>query len=343
MPASVACSAAAVVLVLMVGAPIAEGSQSTTEAQPKPVAALLGTVAATVDQVAGQQVPPAPAAVGSAQAPSPVETVVSAATGQSAAPGLGAPSRSDASEGPAGAAPRRSAPDAGATLRKVAEPVRRVARGVLHGASQSVGGVVAQVPVVGQPARRVAGSIVTGAGDLLAKTPLAPAVTQTSVLLAETSGGGALTGLAGEPSPAGAAGFIASSVPATMIAAPGETSACVPCTAGGPAGIPGSTVATIAAASAPGVGSSAARPGASLAAGSVPTSSSPFHMPSMPRSPSPGGGVTSAAGGVAVGAGLALALAWLLATVLPGVARRLGEGPRTRLIAPFELILQRPG
>jgi hypothetical protein len=347
MPASVACSAAAVVLVLMAGAPIAEGSQGTTEAQPKPVAALLGTVAATVDRVAGKQVLPAPAAVGSAPAPSPIKTVVSAATGQSAAPGPGASSGSDASEGPAGAAPRRSAPDAGATLRKVTAPVRRVTMGVLHSASQSVGGVVAQVPVVGQPARRVVGSIVTGAGDLLAKAPLAPVVIQTSVLLTATSAGGALTGFAGEPSPAGAAGFIASSAPAAMIAVPGETSACVPCIPEDPAGIPGSTVATIAATTAPGAGSSAALPGASpsasLAVGAVPTSSSPFHMPSTPRSPSPGGGITSAAGGVAVGAGLALALAWLLATVLPGVARRFGEGPRIRLIAPFELILQRPG
>jgi hypothetical protein len=40
---------------------------------------------------------------------------------------------------------------------------------------------------------------------------------------------------------------------------------------------------------------------------------------------------------------LALALLWVLVTVLPGVMRRLGEGPQIRLIAPFELILQRPG
>jgi hypothetical protein len=353
-PALLACLATVVGLMLAAGAPAAEGAQGAAEAQPstttKPVAALLGTIAATVDQAAGQQALPAPPPAGSAPAPSPVETVMSAATGQSIAPGPDAPPRSDTSEGTAGAPPQRSALDAGATLRKVIEPVRRVTRGALDATSRSVGGVVAQVPAVGQPARRVVDSIATVAGGLLAKTPLAPAVSQSSGLLIATSGGGALTGPARERSLVSspeAAGPFASSAPTTMIAAPGETPACGACTAGGSAGIPGSTVAAITDMTALGSGSEAAlpdaSPSASLAAGSVPTSSSPFQMPSTPRSPSPGGGVTSAAGGAAATAGLALALAWLLATVLPGVARRLGEEPQARLIAPFELILQRPG
>jgi hypothetical protein len=333
-------------LALAAGASAAEGSQDGAEAQAsstKPVVALLGTVAATVDQVAGHEVLPAPATEGAAPEPSPSETVAPTTADQSTAPGPEDLLRGGASGGPTRAMPRPRAPDVGATLSKVTAPVRRAASGTLHRAGESVDGVVAQVPAVAQSGRRAVSGVIAVAGGLLAKTPLAAVASQTSRLLSHLAA--TPQDLVGEPlgvSLPGEPGLIADPVISAAIPSPGETASCAPCAAGlhGSAGVAvaGSTGASGVAATAAFVEASAP-PYAT--AGSTPASSSPSHAPSMPRSPAPGG--VSSAGGGAVGAALALALLWLFATVLPGVKRRLGEGPQVRLIAPFELILQRPG
>jgi hypothetical protein len=344
-----ACLAVVVLLVLATGSTVAEGSQGGAEAQGsspvKPVAALLGSVTATVDEVAGQEVLPAPSAPDSTPAPSPVEAVVSAATGQSAAPNTETLLR-DASADTTGNAPGGSR--VVVTVHQLTEPVRQVTAGTLHRTAQSVGGVVTQVPVVGRSARHVVGGVSTVARGLLAKTPLSPVASRTPVqgLLALATGGEALPGEAGERSLAsssGASGLFANSALVAATFSPGDAVGCVACGAGAPVGVPGPTAAAV---SRPGVVATVTRPVASTspspAAASTSSSSSPFRAPSTPRSPGPGG-VVSSAGGAAACAGLALALLWLFATVLPGVKRRLGEDPQIRLIAPFELILQRPG
>jgi hypothetical protein len=344
-----ACLAVVVLLVLATGSTVAEGSQGGAEAQgsspAKPVAALLGSVTATVDEVAGQEVLPAPPASGSTPAPSPVETVVSVATGQSAAPNTETLLRDDSAE-TTGNAPGGSR--VAATVRQLTEPARQVTAGTLHRAAQSVGGVVTQVPVVGQSARRIVGGVATVARGLLAKTPLSPVPSQTPVqgLLALATGGEALPGPGSDRSlisSSGTSGLFANSALVAATSSPGEAIGCVACGAGASVGVPGSTATAI---SRPDVVArvtqSRASTSPSPAAATPSSSSSPFRAPSTPRSPGPGG-IASSAGGAAACAGLALALAWLLTTVLPGVKRRLGEDPQICLIAPFELILQRPG
>jgi hypothetical protein len=344
-----ACLAVVVLLTLASGSTVAEGSQGGAEAQgsspAKPVAALLGSVTATVDEVAGQEVLPAPSASGSTPAPSPVETVVSAATGQSAAPNTETLLRNASTE-TTGNAPGGSR--VAATVRQLTEPVRQVTGGTLHRAAQGVGGVVTQVPVVGQSARHVAGAVASVARGLLAKTPLSPVALQTPAqgLLALATGGEALPRQGSDRSlisSSGASGLFADSALVATTSSPGDAVGCVACGAGASVGVPGSTVAAM---GRTGVVATVTQSGASAspspAAASASSSPSPFRAPSMPRSPGPGG-IASSAGGAAAYAGLALALLWLLATVLPGVKRRLGEDPQICLIAPFELILQRPG
>jgi hypothetical protein len=343
-----ACLAVVVLLVLASGSTVAEGSQGGAEAQgsspEKPVAALLGSVTATVDEVAGQEVLPAPSASDSPPAPSPVETVVSAATGQSAAPDTETLLRGTSVD-TTGNAPGGSR--VVATVRRLTEPVRQVTAGTLHRAAQSVGGVVTHVPVVGQSAGHVVGGIAAVAGGLLAKTPLSPVVSRTPVqgLLALAYGGEALPGHGSDRllmSTSGASGPFADSALVAATSSPGDAIGCVACGAGASIGVPGSTVAAV---SRTGVVATVTQSGASTSpspAASASSSSSPFRAPSTPHSPGPGG-VASSAGGAAACAGLALALAWLLTTVLPGVKRRLGEDSQICLIAPFELILQRPG
>lgn len=347
------------VLALAAGPQVAEGSQGPSEAQApstsKPVVALLGAVAATVDQVAGQEVVAAPSTTGSTSTPSPVESVVSATTGQSAAPDTVDLPR-DTSAGSTGSPPRRSTPDVATTLRRVTQPVRQVTGGTLHKAVESVGGLVARVPAVAQSARRTVGGVATVAGELLEKTALEPVASRIPGLPQASTGLtplGLLGGSLDTTSVSGVSRLVADSFSAATIASPDETPACMSCVADAPAALVGSNVppartATsasepISAAVAP-LGPSPSRPSPSrhLAAGSTRAGSSAARIPSTPRSPAPGG-VASSAGGAAACAGLTLALLWLLATALPGVKRRLGECPQVRLIAPFELILQRPG
>jgi hypothetical protein len=338
-------AAVIIVLALMAAGPqAAEGSHGPGEAQApstsKPVAALLGTVAATVEQVAGQEVVAAPPTPGSTSTPSPVESVVPATTGQSAAPAdLGGLLR-DTSAGSTGSASRRSTPDVAATLRSVSQPVRQVAGVTLHRAAESVGGVVARVPVVAESARRTVGEVATVAGGLLEKTPREPIASRTP---------GLLDGPPAPTSTPGAPGLAMGALSAVPTASPGEMSACISCADAPPAALfLGPNIASARTASrASGLlyatrASPKASSPAQLASGSTRASSSLARTPSTPRSPAPGG-VASSAGGAAACAGLALALLWLLATTLPGVKRRLGEGRQVRLIAPFELILQRPG
>jgi hypothetical protein len=342
---------AVVALLLSAASPVAEGSQGGAEAQPsstaEPVAALLGTVAATVDRAAGREVLPAPPPPDASAADlPPAEDVVTAVTGQEPAPDSAVPLR--AAAGSAGTAPRRSAPDAGTALQKAAEPLRRVTGATLHRATGTVDGVLAKVPAVAQPVRRAAGEVVSVADELLAETPLAPGVSRASGPVSQPGGGVVAPGFTESgsltPAAAGEPGLLAGEATLAAVLSPAACAAC----AGGPSvpRVPGAAVGAISAMGVSSATGTVLSPGPpawpSVAAGAVPASFSASQLPSTPRSPAPSG-VSSAGGVAAVGVGLALALAWLLATVLPGVTRRWGERPHARLVAPFELILQRPG
>lgn len=335
------------------------------------VGGLLATVAETADGATGQEVLPAPtgpsaAAPTQASAPLPAASAPAQSHAQQPpdashadpSPPGGSGATAASGHGPAGrsgplqppVAPTRDVRPPGATIvtrarqlldtrpaRPLTGAVTRVADSALS-AGQSVASRLpggAPVAAVLQSARGVVEALPDDAGGLLegaAPAAILPPAPSLQALTAQIPGETPL----GAAQPDETPGVEVTGVPTAAGSA--ETTSAVE---------PSLRTAHATAQSAVGralTGPEAYRPvvtaGASVATSSSSSSSS---VPSAPHAPGPGGVPASALGAVAAFAGLALALAWLLALVPPAPGRRLFASRSDCPAARFELIPARPG